>query len=291
MIKALFVDLDGTLLGVTGGHDMVLPPENLEALRQLVKKEVHVCIASGRGTEHIFDQINTNYGFLFDIIANNGMAILCDGKIINERPGYDPAVLMRLAEFLDDAKEVGLFLTFGGHRHIYLNQKAAGYHKLQEMAKDWRSPNIKEKDIKEFLSGQDYNDPFKVCLYAGSYPLVIKWLAILDAAFGSEFEIFNTDSRYIEFMPKGVSKGEALKQVCAYYNFALDEVAAVGDAGNDISMLKLTPHSYVMDHAPDFVKAAAKQEISNVAEAIADIMRYNEAEQHKKKTLQSHLVI
>lgn len=55
-----------------------------------------------------------------------------------------------------------------------------------------------------------------------------------------------------------VSKGKAIKAICDYLNINKEEIIAIGDGENDISMFDQTPNSVAMGNATDIVKEKAK---------------------------------
>jgi hydroxymethylpyrimidine pyrophosphatase-like HAD family hydrolase len=59
----------------------------------------------------------------------------------------------------------------------------------------------------------------------------------------------------------GVNKGTAVSWLADHFNVALADVVVVGDWVNDVPMFAVAGHSFVMGHAPDEVKAAAKYQL------------------------------
>lgn len=59
-------------------------------------------------------------------------------------------------------------------------------------------------------------------------------------------------------MPADAGKGAALRQVAEHMGLAREQVMAVGDAGNDISMLEYAFHSVAMGNATDEVRAVCR---------------------------------
>ena len=53
------------------------------------------------------------------------------------------------------------------------------------------------------------------------------------------------------------TKGRGLKALCETLEIPLSQVLAIGDSGNDLSMLKTAGFSVAMGSAPDFIRAAA----------------------------------
>jgi hydroxymethylpyrimidine pyrophosphatase-like HAD family hydrolase len=66
-----------------------------------------------------------------------------------------------------------------------------------------------------------------------------------------------SDLEGVELMAHGVNKGAAIEWLASRRGIPLDAVAAVGDAWNDVEMLRVAGRSAVMSSAPDAVKEAA----------------------------------
>ena len=64
----------------------------------------------------------------------------------------------------------------------------------------------------------------------------------------------STDT-YLEIMPAGVSKGDAVRLFCRRCGIDPGDAAAFGDQYNDISMLKAVGHPFLMGNAPESLKA------------------------------------
>ena len=77
----------------------------------------------------------------------------------------------------------------------------------------------------------------------------------------------------IEFMKKGVSKANALKKLIDVLKLERNEVAVIGDSGNDVSMFKEFEHSFVMSHAPEEIKKFASTVVDNVYDLKNYIMK------------------
>ena len=62
---------------------------------------------------------------------------------------------------------------------------------------------------------------------------------------------------FLEVVPKGMNKGEAVKMLCALQNVEIENAVAAGDAANDLAMLKAAGIGVVMCNGTDEVKAVA----------------------------------
>ncbi|HBF39057.1 MAG TPA: hypothetical protein DDW50_17285, partial [Firmicutes bacterium] len=78
---------------------------------------------------------------------------------------------------------------------------------------------------------------------------------------------------YLEILAPGVSKGKALKEVSESWGFGQDEVMAIGDAPNDISMVEWAGVGVAVGNAVPELKKVATMVVTDhdhdgVAEAI-----------------------
>ena len=62
----------------------------------------------------------------------------------------------------------------------------------------------------------------------------------------------------IEFTKAGADKGSAVSGICRYMGITEEEVMALGDAGNDIPMLRTAGYGIAMENADDKTKSAAR---------------------------------
>jgi Cof subfamily protein (haloacid dehalogenase superfamily) len=71
---------------------------------------------------------------------------------------------------------------------------------------------------------------------------------------------------FVGLTNEGVSKGSALRSVAEQYGVALQDVMYVGDAGNDLSALRIVGHPVAMGNADAAVIKAATHTVSHVNE-------------------------
>lgn len=76
-------------------------------------------------------------------------------------------------------------------------------------------------------------------------------------SFDGEILAVKSTATYIEITMPGVSKGHGLSVLARRYGVSLGETMAMGDAGNDISMIEAAGVGVAMGNATDDVKAAA----------------------------------
>ena len=80
---------------------------------------------------------------------------------------------------------------------------------------------------------------------------------------------------WLEIIPTGVSKGEALKRIMEETGIQTSEVAVFGDGENDIDMIKTAGYGFAMGNAfPSVKQAAFAVTASNNQDGIAKALRF-----------------
>jgi hydroxymethylpyrimidine pyrophosphatase-like HAD family hydrolase len=79
----------------------------------------------------------------------------------------------------------------------------------------------------------------------------------LNMAHGSEVCLIRTEPDLIQIMHKRAGKAVALKMVAEHYKVPMKNVLAIGDAPNDLDMLRAAGTSVAMDNGHPAVKQIA----------------------------------
>lgn len=72
-----------------------------------------------------------------------------------------------------------------------------------------------------------------------------------------------TNTIYYEIMPAGVSKAQALRELCKQQRIPLEHTIVIGDYYNDLDILKIAGHAVVVANAPPEIKLVANQIVSS----------------------------
>ena len=72
------------------------------------------------------------------------------------------------------------------------------------------------------------------------------------------------DTQFVGLTHAGVTKGSAMRSIADEYGIALQDVMYVGDAGNDLSALRIVGHPIAMGNADPAVIEAAKHTVDHV---------------------------
>ena len=70
-------------------------------------------------------------------------------------------------------------------------------------------------------------------------------------------EVYRSAGFFLECVPPGVDKAKSLERLLAMVNIDKDDVIAVGDGFNDLSMIEYAGLGIAMDNAPGEVKSRA----------------------------------
>lgn len=246
--RLLFLDLDGTLLNdakqITAG--------NREALERTLQRGHGVIIATGRPLKSalaLAKRLGLDQPGCYTI-AYNGAKVYDWSKqeTIFSRTHEIPPVL----RVFEKANEMGEHIQTYDSLDVLVEPRCdddAVRRYCQQVGMTFRVINDVRTDLKE--------NPVK-CL-AINYEQKAGLLEIQDWIRGNmpELDCFFSCEWFLEIVPKGMNKGEAVKMLCNLLGVEIENAVAVGDAANDLAMLQAAGIGVAMLNGSDEVKAAA----------------------------------
>lgn len=245
MKKNLFItDMDGTLLP----KSKVLNPVDLEAIYKLQSLGGKFSVATGRS----FPSAVQYFGEL----KINAPAILLNGSVVYdcEKFEYIFSDYLHLCAFeiIDDVlrnfPEMGAEIDTENMIYVPQTNEAEDYHiELSYTENDYAFMQLyeipKEKWYKILFADNPANiSLLREYLYDKNYDKV---------------DIIPSSISYVEILPKGSSKGSALRKIIEAYKYFDYTVAAAGDFNNDLTMLEAADIAIAPSNALDIVKNAA----------------------------------
>jgi Cof subfamily protein (haloacid dehalogenase superfamily) len=245
--KLLFTDMDRTLLR----EDCTISDELKKAFDEMVKKHHKLILTSGRplpGITERLDSLDLNYPETYAIAFNGGLIY----DVTNKKPLYVKKIghdIIKKVEAM--CKEEGLYV------HSYTDEEIITLSDSEELAFYRIRIHMPYRVVKSLAS----------TLRRGAYKLQIISLndrdklerikaRIMDA-FGSEVDTVFSSTKYLEILPKGVGKGDAVKRLSEMLSVPIDRTFAAGDEDNDISMIKAAGTGVAVSNATPAVKEAA----------------------------------
>lgn len=254
MIKLFAFDIDGTLLD----NNSKVTDESREALKKLDDAGIKVVLASGR----VFSSIKYNQkslGISGPIVATNGSLISLDGKEIYKSYYIEDDLLKKLYEFCLEYKMDFHFydednyytnrLNLDRIKHLKIDNDFGMNYQVDLIIKN--DPvsyliNQGKKAIKFQISGIDEKEISKE-----------KIIDLLDKDFGEDLYITASGDSLLEIGNKNATKWTSIEEICDKLGIYTSEVAAIGDAYNDIPMVKGAGFGFAMGNAKDKLKEVA----------------------------------
>ena len=257
MIKLFVTDLDGTLLGK--GNN--INPKDIDAIHSLALHDIDFAVATGRLDREIIDILTS--------MDKKGHRVSQNGSFVHDQDGnclYQQTFPIDLSKRLHDAilnKTSDYFISTSDEIHV---PKKNTVVKLLE--KVLYFPVTETPALAKTLDNSV--QAAKYSIY-GKTENIVALQAEIQQQFDAEIESYLSDSRIVEIVPKGVSKANGLAMLLKKLKIKNDEIAVIGDSFNDIPMLEMTPHSYVMSRAHNDVKQKANKVVDHVHQAITDL--------------------
>lgn len=247
--RMLFMDLDGTLLD---DHSQITPG-NRQALNAALERGHGVIITTGRPLKSAMDQarkLELDKPGCY-LIAYNG-AMIYDwekGEQLFARTLDIPTVL----DIFDYVNRRGFHLQTYDTWTVLVEPHCddaivRGY--CDRIIMDFRVISDVRTDLTE--------EPVKVLVIEPVQLDAIRQLQKdIEEVFAGKVDTFFSNPTYLEIVPKGMNKGEAVKMLCRILNVPIANAVAVGDAANDISMIIAAGTGVAMANGTDEVKSVA----------------------------------
>lgn len=258
-MKVLFSDLDGTLID----HNLSLSDQNIIMMQKLREKGHLIVLCTGRNimeARHVIEKINFPFNYL---VLNNG------GQILNQQ--YET-----LFERTID-KSVGIDIlkhttSYPGMWSYFCDGKI-NYGYKDGITVDHGQENMPEID-KDFQASYEAVETFQIIAFNQENQQINdseKCFQYIQEHYGDFVEpCFNT--HFVDVVPKGCTKGNGVRQLLKLIHEDIDEVYAIGDSFNDLSMLREATYGYTFHHAHDDIKKQTKYHVDYVYEVIEDML-------------------
>ncbi|MBP9479687.1 MAG: HAD-IIB family hydrolase [Sebaldella sp.] len=92
------------------------------------------------------------------------------------------------------------------------------------------------------------------CMLVGDPKIVTETKNILEPKYKGKFYVTISKPIFLEITNKNISKGNAVKKLVEKLGIGLEEVAAIGDSFNDVSMLEVAGFSCAVGNANSEIK-------------------------------------
>ncbi|MDD7433650.1 MAG: HAD family hydrolase [Peptoniphilaceae bacterium] len=271
MIRLFCSDFDNTL-----ARKRKIPEAHIEAIHRLQRAGVDFALVTGRAPQNAC-AILEKYSIRCHCIGFNGSAgVERDGRQIFEIP----MDLDALRDLLADCRTHGEFFLLYGNGRCYIPKIFGFFSWIKGMIS--RKVNMRieylERDLSNFI--HDGGTAYKLNRYPGRRMQDLKNALLKD----DRISVTASSHRQMEVSAAGVSKWNGILSLSAVLGISPDEIAAIGDYENDLSMIRNAGIGFSMGNGSEELKAAADFIVGDVknaglAEAADIILRYNDHEE------------
>lgn len=264
MIKLIASDMDGTLLNAS--HE--ISEKNAEAIRYAQSLGITVIIATGRAFYEASTPVEHS-GLKVPYICLNGAEVRDESFNIISTSNLNHELVQRITTELDNED---VYYQIYTNRGIYTENPDRDLEIYVDIAERAGQQADVEK-IKHAIQDRIDNGSLKVVEDYSKIESVPGELIMKILAFDSDLEkidrvskrlsesnhlaISSSSRGNIEITHSDAQKGIALESIAEKLGVDMDEVMAIGDNLNDVSMLSRVGYPVAMENATDEVKAVA----------------------------------
>lgn len=275
-VRMIAVDMDGTLLGADGR----VSSRNLEALHTAERVGIEVVIATGRRHCYAMRQLR-GLGLQEKnvLVSSNGTVTRTLGTTLLERTLMQTKTARWLCAHINEYRN-SLVITFDMVKPDGEDTRGAlvveHLEELNGSIGKWMAAN--EPYIEHVVpieKALEAESPIQMMLCGGIERMRRAEARLLEhpgvSAVGvnaqertsaAEVALHRTeyperDLSIVDILPAGCSKGSALLRLAENRGLKAEEILAIGDNWNDVSMLEIAGRTVLMGNAPDDLKQKA----------------------------------
>lgn len=246
--KLVVTDMDGTFLN----SKEEISEENLKIVKELNKRGILFSIATGR--------LDTMIKPYLRQIGNNNPIISCNGALVRNisKGEFYHAQIIKEIEFkkvIDICKANNLVFAVYCEYTVY-SECIEGRikHYVDRNESLCEEDKVAIKIVKNIYTDIE-EKIFKVLVANDSPELLEQVSGELNKIHG--IEAYKSSSNLLDIMAEGVTKGTALKDLAEILKIKREEIIAIGDNHNDISMLEYAGYAIAVGNAEQAVKDIA----------------------------------
>lgn len=251
-IKCIALDLDRTTLNAQGK----LSKANEEAIRKAVAKGIHVCIASGRAFDTLPQDVVSIPGIEY-AITSNGAAVyrIQDKQCLRSYVLTGQSVKKILELTKDFPVTYEGFIRGTAYAAKEYIEDPVKFGATEHAVAYVQSTRHLQDDIVSFLKQHD-DELDSMDIVVKDEAQKQKVIEVLKAEV-QDIYITSSISQLVEISYKDAGKRSGVKFITEYLGLQPEQVAAFGDADNDIDMLEYAGCGIAMENASKGLLAVA----------------------------------
>lgn len=245
MYKLLAVDMDGTLLL----DNKTISSNNLKAISAAKDRGVKIVLSSGRYLSGIREYLKQ-----LDILNEEEYAITLNGALIQETLSKKVLYNSPLSH-----NDVEYIYSIGNSLNLNVELVSPDYFIINKVTHlfevDSKINNIRFR-IMDMNTIKEDLEILKV-MFVNPKEVLDATPQKLPKEVFERFSVVRSGANFLEFLNKGTSKGSAIKILAGKLNIKPEEIICIGDAENDINMIKYAGLGVAMGNAYPHVKDIA----------------------------------
>lgn len=265
-IKLVAIDLDGTTFDNKG----VISFENIEAIKKATKMGIYVVPTTGRAFYELPEAITSISELEYFVVSNGASVTNRDNRQV-----YKDEIPFAVAKkIVDKIKKYDIMpeLYIDGEPIAQKNKMNRECFEYYEIHQKYFEVLVEQRkgvdDIFEYFENKGM-DVEKFNLFFKTREERRKFVGEI-SEFEDFIEVTSSMEINLEINKKGANKGAGLIQLCQLLGIDRDEVMAVGDSDNDITMLKFAGTAVAVANACRSLKVVANNfTVSNDESAIS----------------------
>lgn len=253
-IRAVLVDMDGTLLGRS---QVAVSARNMAALQKAIDQGIYVIPCTGRVYNMLPPQLLTQPGLRY-FITSHGARVYDREK--NETVYEDLIPAEQSARLMEILEDKGLYNEIAAEGTIYLEKSVAD--------------NLSQFSVPQhhlwYMADQCYTAVEKPSAYFREHNIGVEKINVYDVpeqmqqelydavtATGFVRHIFPGVGKNLEFSDRTPHKLQAVDAVLNRLGISYEETLSIGDSISDVETIKACGIGVAMGNAPEDIKAVA----------------------------------
>lgn len=242
-MKILVSDLDGTIY-----RNKTVSSIDLKAINDFASRHMFV-IATGRN-ENTFSFFSEQYDLAYQYV------ILCNGALIQDK--NNQTIIKH--SFSKDEDLSPLFKIL----HLYSNQQISvslSFEKGGLYLPKWQD------DLSNQIRANLVYGMIGICLEVVDKDLKVVENIYQQLLKNTSFNI-ERNNHYIDILPKGVSKKNAIKELLNVCHLKEDDLYVIGDSYNDLSMFEINNHNFIIDKGIEALNKKATYIVDSISDCL-----------------------
>ncbi|MBU3159452.1 sugar-phosphatase [Clostridium frigoris] len=245
MYKLIAIDMDGTLLN----SEKKISPANFNAIQQAKDNGVKVVLASGRpliGFKRYLEELN--------LVSEDNYAVAFNGALVQNSEGNE--IISKTTLTLEDYKYIySLSKKMNVNIHALTEDSVISPKDTIFTRHEAEMNHIPNNIIA--VDDVPAGTTIVKVMFVDKPEVIEDVMGKIPEEVSDKYTVVRSAPFYLEFLHKSVNKGVGVAALAKKLSIKQEEVICIGDAGNDIHMIKYAGLGVAMGNAYPEVKRAA----------------------------------